>query len=181
LITYPERKLLIGAVTQPPSPHIELVSASREQEPVIANLLQLYIYDFSELLDLDTGADAKFDYPHLPLYWSEPGRHPFLVNVDGRLAGFVLVKAGSKPASHDMAEFFVLRRYRRHGVGTSIAHQVWRRLPGPWEVRVMEANVAARYFWAHAISSFTGLPAVPTRVERDAEIWQLFSFESRSE
>jgi len=167
-------------VTQQPSPHIELVSASREQEPVVANLLQLYIYDFSELLDMDTGADGKFAYPHLPLYWSEPGRYPFLITVDDKLAGLVLVKAGSEPASHDLAEFFVLRRHRRRGVGTSIAHQVWRRLPGPWEVRVMDANVAAQHFWAHAISNFIGLPAVPTRVERDGEIWQIFSFESRS-
>jgi predicted acetyltransferase len=167
-------------VTQP-FPHIELVSVSREQEPLLANLLQLYIYDFNEILDLDLEADGRFAYPHLPLYWSEPDRHPFLVIVEGKLAGFALVKAGSEPTIHDMAEFFVLRRHRRRGVGTRIAHQVWRRFPGPWEVRVMDANVAAQHFWAHAISSFTRLPAVPTRVEREGEIWQIFSFESRSE
>jgi predicted acetyltransferase len=168
-------------MTQRPSPNVELVPASHAQEPVLAHLLQLYIYDFSELLDLDAGDDGKFAYPQLPLYWSEPGRHPFLVTVDGRLAGFVLVKAGSEPFSHDIAEFFVLRRHRRRGVGTRIAHEVWRHLPGPWEVRVMETNVAAQRFWAHAIASFTGLPAVPTRIEREGKLWQLFSFESSSQ
>ena len=168
-------------MTQESSPEIELVSTSREQEPVLANLLQLYIYDFSELLDLDVGGDGRFAYPHLSLYWSEPGRYPFLVTVDGKLAGFVLVKTGSDWDVRDMAEFFIMRRYRRFGVGTRIAHEVWGWLPGRWEVRVMEINVPARHFWAHAISSFTGAPAVPVRLERDGELWQVFSFESAGE
>jgi predicted acetyltransferase len=168
-------------MTQQATPHIELIPATYDKEPVLANLLQLYIHDFSELLNLELEGDGRFAYPQLTLYWREPGRHPFLVRVDGKLAGFVLVKAGSDASSQDMAEFFVLRRYRGRGIGTRIAHEVWRRLPGRWEVRVMEANTAALHFWAYAISSFTGLPAVPTRMERDGGAWQLFSFEFRSE
>ena len=166
---------------QPSSPQIEVVAASREQQPVLANLLQLYIYDFSELLDLNVGGDGRFVYPHLELYWTDPGRYAFLVKVDGELAGFVLVKTGSEWDVRDMAEFFVLQRHRRRGVGIRVAQEVWRLLPGPWEVRVMEANVPAQHFWARAISSFTGSPAVPVRVERDGELWQVFSFESSSE
>jgi predicted acetyltransferase len=167
-------------MTQQPSLHVELVPASRNEEPILANLLQLYIHDFSELLELDTGADGRFVYPQLPLYWSDPGRYAFLVKVDGELAGFVLVKTGSEWDVRDMAEFFVLRRYRRRGVGTAIAHEVWRRFPGFWEVRVMEANIAAQHFWAQAISSFTDLPAVPIRIEQHGKLWQLFSFEACS-
>ena len=163
-------------MTRQSTPHFELIPASRDEEPVLANLLQLYIYDFSELLDMDVGADGRFVYPQLPLYWSDPGRYAFLVRVDGELAGFVLVKTGSEWDVRDMAEFFVMRRHRRRGVGTGIAHEVWRRLPGPWEVRVMEANVAAQQFWAHAVSSFIGQRAISTRVEQDGIMWQLFSF-----
>jgi predicted acetyltransferase len=167
-------------VTKPSPPQIELVPASPEQEPILANLLQLYIHDFSELVEIDTEADGRFAYPQLPLYWSDPGRYAFLVKVDGELAGFVLVKTGSEWDVRDMAEFFVMRRYRRRGVGMHVAHEVWRILPGPWEVRVMERNTPAQRFWARAVSSFTGLPAVPVRVEQDGQVWQLFSFESPS-
>ena len=173
--------MLFGKMTRPSSPQLELIPASRDQEPLLANLLQLYIYDFSELLALDPGADGRFAYADLPLYWSDPGRYAFLVKVDGELAGLVLVKTGSEWDVRDMAEFFVMRRYRRRGVGTSIAHEVWRYLPGPWEVRVMEGNVAAWHFWEQTISSFTGLPAVPARVEQGGRIWQIFSFDSSSE
>lgn len=165
------------------SAHIEVIPARPEQEPILANLLELYAHDFSEFLCLELGTDGKFGYSSLPLYWAEDGRHPFLVRVDGKLAGLVLVKRGSEVSGGetvwDMAEFFVLRGYRRRGIGTQIAHEVWRRFPGAWEVRVMESNAPASDFWAHAISVLTGEAIQPIRVEKDGKCWTLFSFESK--
>ncbi len=166
-----------------PSAHVEVIPARPEQEPILANLLELYAHDFSEFRDLELGSDGRFGYSCLPLYWSEPGRHPFLVWVEGKLAGLILVKRGSEVSGHetvwDVAEFFVLRGYRRRGIGTEIAHEVWRRFPGLWEVRVMETNVSALDFWAHAISILTGEAIQPVRVEKDGKWWALFSFESK--
>lgn len=126
---------------------IEVIPAAREQKALLANLLELYVYDFSELLGLEPEDDGRFGYPQLPLYWSEKGRHPFLVRVEGKPAGFVLVKQGRGVLGGglvwDIAEFFVLRGYRRRGIGMQVAHDVWRRFPGMWEVRALEANVAA--------------------------------------
>jgi len=42
------------------SAHIELVPATAGQEPILANLLELYTYDFSEFHDLDLGEVARF-------------------------------------------------------------------------------------------------------------------------
>jgi len=165
------------------SAHTELVPATAGQEPILANLLELYAHDFSEFHDLDLGADGRFGYRHLPSYWSNPGRHPFLVKVDGKLAGFVFVKRGSELSGvdtvWDLSEFFVVRRYRRRGIGTQIAHEVWRRFPGTWEVRVMQSNTSARLFWARAIPMFTGEVVHPVCVQKGGECWQLFSFESK--
>jgi len=151
--------------------------------PVLANLLELYAYDFSDFLDLELGPDGRFDYKCLPLYWSEPGRHPFLVRMDGKLAGLVLVKRGSeisgKEMVWDMAEFFVLRGYRRHGIGTEVACQVWKQFPGLWEIRVMQSNVPALPFWERAISAFTGETIPSVWVEKGGKGWHVFSFESK--
>jgi predicted acetyltransferase len=161
---------------------IEVTPARKDEESIVANLLELYIHDFSEFKDLEIGADGRFGCSSLPHYWSEPSRHPFLARVDGKLAGVVLVKRGSEvtgdKAVWDVAEFFVLRGYRRRGIGTHIAHEVWRRFPGMWEVRVMQSNIPARDFWAHAISMLTGKEIKSTRVEKDGKYWSLFSFES---
>jgi predicted acetyltransferase len=99
------------------------------------------------------------------------------------LAGFVLVKRGSEISGNetvwDMAEFFILRGHRRSGVGTAAVHEVWKRFPGQWEVRVMESNHAASHFWQHAITKFIGKPIQPALIEKNDRHWHLFSFESR--
>jgi predicted acetyltransferase len=160
---------------------LELTPASREEQPILANLIELYAHDFSEILPLRLGNDGRFGYDQLPLYWQDDRRFPFLVRNDG-LAGFVLVKRGSEvsgdPNVWDMAEMFVVRSQRRRGVATRVAHDVWRRFLGAWEVRVMEANVAAIPFWAHAIAGFVGREVAPARVERPGKAWMVFSFES---
>jgi predicted acetyltransferase len=161
---------------------IEVISATSEQEPVLANLLELYVHDFSEFHEIDLQSNGKFGYSDLPLYWREPGRHPFLIFVDGTLAGFALVKrvlgnSGPEPV-WDMAEFFIVRGYRRTGIGRGAAHKVWKQLPGRWEVRVMEANRPALAFWQRAISKFAGSNVHPVRVEKNGQWWQQFSFDS---
>jgi len=165
--------------------HIEVTPAAPHEQPILANLLELYAHDFSEFHDVELGPDGRFGYKPLPLYWTEPNRHPFLVKIDGKLAGFALVKRGSEvsgnPTTWDMAEFFVVRACRRRGVGIRIAHEVWRRFPGPWEVRVMESNQAAQQFWERAIAAFVSETAGSVRVVKGGRCWQLFSFESRAE
>ena len=165
------------------SPHLQVIPAAAEQEPVLSNLLELYAHDFSEFRNLDIGEDGRFGYRSLPLYWSEPDRHPFLVRMDGKLAGLALVKRGSEVSGNDavwdMAEFFVIRGCRRRGIGTQAAHKVWRRFPGLWEIRVMQANVSAQHFWAGAISIFMGEVIHAVQIEHADEYWSLFSFESK--
>jgi predicted acetyltransferase len=172
-----------GDSPENPSVHIELVHATQEQKAIIANLLELYAHDFSEFHHLELGDDGRFGYKHLPLYWSEPDRYPFLIKVDGRLAGLALVKKGSEvsdsDAVWDMAEFFIVRAYRRRGIGMKVAHEVWRRLPEPWEVRVRQSNGAALNFWQRAITTLNGEPIHPTRIEKDGECWYVFAFESK--
>jgi predicted acetyltransferase len=161
---------------------IELIPALDEQRDVLANLFELYTHDFSEIVDVRLGDDGRFGYPHLGLYFEDPKRFPFLVRVDGALAGFVLVKRGSEVSGDedvwDVAEMFVVRGARRRGVGQEVAHRIWARFPGRWEVRVMRANEAARPFWARAVQAFVGHAVAPTYVQPPGKRWDVFSFES---
>jgi predicted acetyltransferase len=162
--------------------HAELIPALPQQEPVLRNLLELYSHDFSEFVDLKVGPDGRFGYEQLPLYWTDPDRYPFLIRADGHLAGFVFVSRGSHispdPDIWDLSEFFILRGFRRLGVGTAIARQVWERFPGKWEVRVTDRNRNAQEFWGHAISGFLGKAAESITFEKGGETWRGFSFTS---
>jgi predicted acetyltransferase len=159
---------------------IVVAPAAREEEPILANLLEFYIYDFSDFFKLELNESARFGYRDLPLYWSEPGRHPLIAAIDGMPSGFALVTRGSRISGDagvwDMAEFFVMRGQRRRRAGTRIAAEVWRKFPGPWEIRVIETNVAALRFWASAIRDFVGQPVASSRIEKGGAWWRVFSF-----
>jgi predicted acetyltransferase len=137
-----------------------VLPAHRDDAPRLAALFQLYAYDFSEWLDLDVGDDGRFPLPPLEPYWDDVLCHAFLLRVDDALAGFALVQERSRLTGEtgvrDMAEFFVLRRYRRRGVGERAAVSLFERFPGAWEVRQKRENVAAIAFWRHTIAHCTG-------------------------
>ncbi len=161
---------------------VEVIAAPRELEPVLANLFELYAHDFSEFVELRLGPDGRFGYSELRLYWEEPGRRAFVIRAGGELAGFALLMKGSAvsgdPEVWDVAEFFVARGFRRLGVGTRAAREVWRRFPGRWEVRVIDANRKAKEFWRSAIGDFLGETIEPTPFSRGGRVWHVFSFES---
>lgn len=133
---------------------VQITPVAVEEHDVLAALLQLYVYDFSEMLGLDVGDDGRYHAPPIE------GRDAFLVRVDGKLAGFALVLGKSRLTGeegvHDVAEFFVLQRYRRTGVGEKAARWLFDRYPGPWEVRQKAENARAIAFWRRVIDRYTG-------------------------
>jgi predicted acetyltransferase len=139
---------------------ISLDPATAAERPVLENLFQLYAYDWSELGWLEVGRDGRFADPSLDAYWQDGHHHPFLIRVDGRLAGFALVAGRSRLTGaagvFDMAEFFVMRKHRRQGVGLAAASAAFDRFPGRWEIRQRDENVAATVFWEHVIARYTG-------------------------
>jgi predicted acetyltransferase len=138
---------------------MEITRVPKARKTVLARLLQLYLYEFSELEGFDVGRDGLFRYGHLNSYWEDATRFPFLISVDAHIAGFVLVNsvtyALAEGEAHSVAEFFILRKYRRKGVGRAAAFHVFNLFPGKWEVREIESNVAGQHFWRKIIAEYT--------------------------
>src|SRR3954464_13541478 len=120
--------------------NVEVSDVTYGDKEVLRRLIEFYDYDFSEILGWDVNEHGTFGYRYFDQYWTDPDRLPLFIRVDGRLAGFALVAAGEP---HDMAEFFIMRKYRRTGIGTEAARAIFERFPGPWQVRQEEANVGA--------------------------------------
>jgi predicted acetyltransferase len=165
-----------------------LSPAGQAEHQVLSNLLELYIHDLSAAFPhVQLGADGRFGYPGLATYWAEPERRfAFLIRESGQLAGFILATRGSPvvtdPDVYDVAEFFVLRRYRRAGVGRRAASLLWRERPGHWVVRVAEANRNALEFWARVVGEREASPGGST-VKRWARpgtpsAWHVFELDS---
>ena len=78
----------------------------------------------------------------------------------------------------DVAEFFVMRRYRRSGVGRRAAFLIWKHFPGTWTVRVSEGNPGALEFWSDVVGEFTGGAVSESQRPGTPNPWRVFSFES---
>ncbi len=139
--------------------NLKLIKADMTQKPIVANLLELYAYDFTEFCDFDIGDDGFYGYANLSKYWNDSNKHPFLIYINNKIAGLILVQQGSlihdEPDIWDIAEFFIMRKYRRNGAGAAAAINVWKQFKGTWQVRVLKDNHAACSFWLKTIEKFS--------------------------
>lgn len=133
------------------------LSPARPDE--IAALFQLYAYDLSEVLAMDVEDDGRFRAYPLDHYWRDPRCHAFVIRAGGKLAGFALVQQRSRLSGdesvNDLAEFFVLRRWRKQGVGERAATWLFDCFRGRWEVRQKRENQPATAFWRRVIGRYT--------------------------
>jgi predicted acetyltransferase len=131
-------------------------AASADRLP-IHRMLELYQHDLSDIWDQDLDVHGEYGYA-LDRYWDAPGCRPFVATVGGRYAGFALVDPFVRIGTdgHWMDQFFVLKKYRRQGVGRRVATAVFDALPGRWEVGQMPANLPAQRFWRQVIGDYTG-------------------------
>jgi predicted acetyltransferase len=137
---------------------VTLTAATRAQEPVIQNLMQLYTHDFSEYWTGTAKGDLLPDgrFPAYPMaeYWSRTNWSASLICLDDVLAGFALINDrthSGEPANRNVGEFFVLRKHRAMGVGRRAAAILFDQYPGSWEVAVARSNLRAYDFWKKAI------------------------------
>jgi predicted acetyltransferase len=166
---------------------VTLDPITRDDGVLLGNLLELYIHDLSAIfVDVELGADGRFGYPQLASYLANSSdRFPFLIRCDGRVAGFILARRGSPVAEDpnvlDVAEYFVLRRFRGRGVGRSAAKLLWDKLRGAWTVRAAAINPSAVTFWRSVVAAYTHNTGTEVERRDGTKTWVVFSFENGAE
>jgi len=130
-----------------------------EEKSLLVRLMELYNYEFSRYDNADINEYGYYGYEHIDDYWNEEGRFPYLIRVDGKIAGFALICPYCKyicgENSRAIGEFFVMLKYRRKGVGLYAATQLFRNHPGLWEVCYLKNNLPAEKFWRNIIEKYT--------------------------
>ncbi len=153
---------------------VQIKEALVEQKPILQRLMQLYQYDFSEIESCDVNEDGIYKYKYLDLYWTEPGRLPFLVYVEKKIAGFALINKHSylsnDKTTRVVSEFFIMRKYRRQGIGTHVAQKIFGMFLGKWEVQQTENDKIAQSFWRKVINNYT--QGDYKEVHLDNELWK---------
>jgi len=156
---------------------VSLERGKPSQRETLANLVQLYIHDFSEFLSaqrkLAVGENGRFaDLLRLDDYWNEPDRSVWFIRAGGELAGLALLNTRShcnRPVDFNMAEFFVMRTFRRDGIGVRAAVDLIRMHPGQWEIAVSLRNSPALAFWPRVVAAARG--TFIETLEGDGKAW----------
>ena len=137
----------------------EIQEVKEQDKEVIYNLMQLYTYELSFFEDettdfklLDSGLYVMSKY--VEMYWTSDKRHLYILKCDNELAGFVLARY-NEDGKNEIAEFFVLNKYRRSGAGKFMANEMFEVYKGPWEVRTLLKNERVQNFWRNVIREFS--------------------------
>jgi predicted acetyltransferase len=158
-----------------PSSNLSISKIGPESDVMLRNLFEHYLHDMSEWLEFDTQPDGSYFYDTSSVW--ERGCDAYLAKVGDSLAGFAVVGLDTRGA-HDIAEFFVLRRFRRSGIGQRMATFLWNEHPGEWLVRVAEANAPAVRFWRISISSYSHASYQEEPRVINGRPWRFFRFVS---
>ncbi len=150
---------------------IEVSVARDSGRLVVRHMMELYQHDFSEFDGGDLEEHGQYGYYDLDCFWIKPNFSALVIKADGRWAGFVLVNDEViDPANTvTIVEFFVLRKYRRQGVGQRAAAAVLGARPGRWEIKVIDKNRAAHAFWRRVIAAHW--PGQEHATPRNDEHW----------
>ncbi len=146
---------------EPLMKNIQLIPASIKDYPVIQNMARFYVYDMSEYLGHEKGwempENGLYECIDFKKYWEDPDAHPFLIRIDQEIAGFVIIdKKGSRPdIDFNMAQFFIVRKFKHQGIGRYVATYCFDRFKGTWEVMVLPGNTGAYEFWKKVVQDFS--------------------------
>lgn len=149
---------------------IQLVQTGPEHAELIRNLYQFYAYESSDWEQEDVEVDGRFYVhdEHLARYWSEPQWSANLILADGFIAGFLLIERSELPGMDalELADLFVLKKYRRMGIGRALATQVLLSGDTPWLVRFYDQDEVSLAFWRAVLGD---LPRPVREIEPDDE------------
>ncbi len=166
---------------------VELKQVTIDEKEILGNLLEKYSYEFSQWDKRDVNKLGLYGYQYLDYYWTEKKRWAYFILVDDKLAGFAMVvnlpEVDDRETDFQMAEFFVLHKYRRLGVGRQAFFKVLDMHKGRWQLKRHPANIASVIFWDKVIKEYTNgrfelIKAYPGTEYDDGTLGDVFFFEN---
>jgi predicted acetyltransferase len=139
---------------------IRLQEASQRDEPLLERLHQLHRHDLSEFSGQALPADGRYTGADVPRYLGGSPYAAYLFTVAAEPAGFALVNhrshAYAGESVRNLDDFFILRKWRRQGIGTEAARLLFARFPGLWQVNKRTYNLTAMAFWGRVVPALSG-------------------------
>lgn len=129
---------------------VRLDEASGKDRALLWNIHQKYLYEMTNYYANEMDAEGNYHYGYFDAYFSEPERKAFLIYSGDALAGFAMVNPYSylgEAPDHVLAEFTIFPQFRKQGIASEAARQIFERFPGRWEIKYNEKNAGAKRLW----------------------------------
>ena len=94
------------------------------------NLLEKYLYEFSQWEQTDVSDRGLYGYEYLDCYFEEK-------------------------TDFCLSEFFIMNKYRRKGYGKEAVFQVLNMHHGKWQLKRHPHNIGSVHFWNNVIAEYT--------------------------
>lgn len=137
----------------------EIIRVTEDRKATLANLLEKYLYEFSQYDKRQFSDDGLFGYKYLDNYFTEDGRFAYFIYVDNQLAGFALLNKYhecDRPIDWSIAEFFVSYNFRRKGVATETVRQLFEKHKGYYHIKYYRNNTASVILWNKVARKYSG-------------------------
>lgn len=166
---------------------VELKQVTVDEKEILRNLLEKYNYEFSRWDKRDVNKPGLYGYKYLDNYWTEDKRWACFILVDDKSAGFAMVidlpEVADRESDFQMAEFFVLYKYRRSGVGRQAFLKILDMHKGRWQLKRHPANTVSVLLRDRVINEYTNgryelIRSYPGAVYDDGTPGDVFFFES---
>jgi predicted acetyltransferase len=141
---------------------LEICSHNDDHKAVIWNVYQFYCYETSieDEYDLEESGLYSLSAEYFAQYWTNPRWSAHLLRWDGVIAGFALIEASEALVeAQELADLFVLKRFRRRGIAREVAFHFMAQRSVPWTVVVFDEAQDANSFWKHMFTEPRFRPA----------------------
>jgi predicted acetyltransferase len=138
--------------------NISIVPVSKDEKEILRNLLEKYLYEFSQYENTDVNNFGLYGYDYLDNYWTEENRFAYLIKADNKCAGFVMFNDYREikiETNYSLAEFFILYKYRKMGIGTYVIKTIFEKYKGKWQLMYHPKNINSKIFWNKIIKEYT--------------------------
>jgi len=130
-----------------------------DKENVLINLMEKYEYEFSQYHHWDVHENGLFGCYFEEEYREENGKYAaFLIEVDSKLAGFVMIGdgiSGDRKTDYQINELFIMHKYRRLGIGKQALFKILDTYKGTWQVNYHANNTASACFWERITDEYS--------------------------
>lgn len=133
---------------------VDVIQIRFEDKYILKNLYPLSLHDLSQYNGEDIDSNGQYDIDFLDEFWEKEGLIPYWIKKEDNIVGFILVQTGryAPPTGEDfyVSEFFILRKYRRKGIGKEAIKELFNLFSGTYLLGQLPNNIPAIQFWKSA-------------------------------